>query len=416
MKKPKIGSALLLATILLFVVLSLVVSLSYVTVLEQRMSQKSKSSVGAFFNSDSGIEWALNKIANPTGANIDNNFTFDSTATGQINCPDFGNGSPCILYLLDKDGKIINDSNANSIQPSSLLSEVKAIRSVGSQNTGEATQRAIEAAVAAGCGWTSANGAVYLTNSTDKVGIGTNAPDVPLVVSTGGGAGNVLKLQSQASTSWNFYVDGSADNLYIKKSGNTNESWISLADDDSSYHSGFSSNGNARFDGSVTVGSCSGCSTFAEMMPVEGDVVEGEAMCIGDTGKISACQDDKSTKVVGIATQHAEQILRLGCANSGVGENHLQLGGDNKNWQNNPACQGWFPVALTGLHEFVKAECFRHDGSKMQIGDRVVTSNKNAGYVRPLSDSEDGGDAVVGKVIKGCDDGNSTGIIHVLLK
>jgi len=403
-KKSK-GSALLLATILLFVVLGMVVSLSYITVMEQKMSGKTKSSVGAFFNADSGIEWALNKIVSSSGK-ISNVFGTSTPGNG-IDCPDFGSGSPCKIYLLDTNGKVITDSNTD-------LSEVKAVRSVGTQ--GGETTRAIEAAVAAGCGWTSANGAVYLTNSTDKVGIGTNAPDVPLVVSTGGGAGNVLKLQSQASTPWNFYLDGSADNLYIKKSGNTNESWISLADDDSSYHSGFSSNGNARFDGSVTVGSCSGCSTFAEMMPVEGDVVEGEAMCIGDTGKISACQDDKSTKVVGIATQHAEQILRLGCANSGVGENHLQLGGDNKNWQNNPACQGWFPVALTGLHEFVKAECFRHDGSKMQIGDRVVTSNKNAGYVRPLSDSEDGGDAVVGKVIKGCDDGNSTGIIHVLLK
>ncbi|MDD5490120.1 MAG: PilX N-terminal domain-containing pilus assembly protein, partial [Candidatus Moranbacteria bacterium] len=64
------GSALLLTTILLFVVLSLVVSLSYITVMEQQMSSKTKSSVGSFFNADSGVEWALNKIANSPGGKI----------------------------------------------------------------------------------------------------------------------------------------------------------------------------------------------------------------------------------------------------------------------------------------------------------------------------------------------------------
>ncbi|PIW93089.1 MAG: hypothetical protein COZ87_03170, partial [Candidatus Moranbacteria bacterium CG_4_8_14_3_um_filter_43_15] len=75
-KKTKIksGSALLLTTILLFVILSMVVSLTYVTVMEQKMSSKTKSSVGAFFNADSGVEWALNKIANSSGANISNVF------------------------------------------------------------------------------------------------------------------------------------------------------------------------------------------------------------------------------------------------------------------------------------------------------------------------------------------------------
>ena len=68
------GSALLLTTILLFVVLSLVMSLSYVTVMEQKMSSKTKSSVGSFFNADSGVEWALNKIASATGEDISDSF------------------------------------------------------------------------------------------------------------------------------------------------------------------------------------------------------------------------------------------------------------------------------------------------------------------------------------------------------
>ena len=137
-KKSK-GSALLLATILLFVVLGMVVSLSYITVMEQKMSGKTKSSVGAFFNADSGIEWALNKIVSSSGK-ISNVFGTSTPGNG-IDCPDFGSGSPCKIYLLDTNGKVITDSNTD-------LSEVKAVRSVGSQ--GGETQRAIEAAVASG--------------------------------------------------------------------------------------------------------------------------------------------------------------------------------------------------------------------------------------------------------------------------
>src|SRR4030042_2730316 len=102
LKKQKHGSALLLSTILLFVVLSMVVSLSYVTVMEQQMSSKTKSSVGSFFKADSGVEWALNKIANATGDSISD--VFDGFAGSKIDCPD---GFGCELYLLDENGKVI---------------------------------------------------------------------------------------------------------------------------------------------------------------------------------------------------------------------------------------------------------------------------------------------------------------------
>jgi len=134
-KKSK-GSALLLATILLFVVLGMVVTLSYVTVMEQKMSGKTKSSVGAFFNADSGIEWALNKIVSGSGSISD---VFGTSVPGNgIDCPDFGSGSPCKVYLLDADGKVITADAS--------LEDIKAVRSVGTQ--GNEAARAIEAAVA----------------------------------------------------------------------------------------------------------------------------------------------------------------------------------------------------------------------------------------------------------------------------
>jgi hypothetical protein len=139
-KKVRKGSALLLTTILLFVILSMVVSLSYVTVMEQKMSQKTKSSVGSFFNADSGVEWALNKIAssnNSATINTISGLTFN--ADGSVQCP-FGG---CNVYFLKQDGTTIKPAELGTL----TINDIKAVRSVGS-DPNQTTQRAIEAAVA----------------------------------------------------------------------------------------------------------------------------------------------------------------------------------------------------------------------------------------------------------------------------
>jgi Tfp pilus assembly protein PilX len=136
----KKGSGLIFAVILLFVILGMVVTLASVTVLETKMNQKTKSSVGAFYDSESGVEWALNKIATSSGT-ISTAFTFQPDHS--VNCPDAFGTDTCKVFLLDQNGKVITDSSID-------LSLVKAVRSVGSQ--GGDTQRAIEAAVASGAG------------------------------------------------------------------------------------------------------------------------------------------------------------------------------------------------------------------------------------------------------------------------
>ena len=155
MKKNK-GSGLIFAVILLFVILAMVVTLSSVTVLETKMSQKTKSSVGAFYNSESGVEYTLNKIASADSNSKINavpGITFNSDGSAQ--CP-FGG---CNVFLLKGDGTVIKSAELGSL----TVADIKAVRSVGTQNTGEVTQRAIEAAVASGgqC-YTS-----YIDDSTD---------------------------------------------------------------------------------------------------------------------------------------------------------------------------------------------------------------------------------------------------------
>ena len=134
----KKGSGLIFAVVLLFVILGMVITLASVTMLETKMNQKTKSSVGAFYDSESGVEWALNKLAMSSGA-ISTAFTFQSDHS--VNCPAAFGANTCKVFLLDQNGKVITDSTTD-------LSLVKAVRSVGTQ--GGETQRAIEAAVAAG--------------------------------------------------------------------------------------------------------------------------------------------------------------------------------------------------------------------------------------------------------------------------
>ena len=138
MKQKQSGSGLIFAVVLLFVILGMVITLSSVTVLETKMSQKTKSSVGAFYNSESGVEWALNQIATKTGPNISDIFGA-SFSGGKVTCP---SGFGCELYLLDDQGKVI----ASNL----TIDQVKAVRSMGTQSAGGAvdTQRTIEAAVA----------------------------------------------------------------------------------------------------------------------------------------------------------------------------------------------------------------------------------------------------------------------------
>ncbi len=140
-KKAK-GSALLLTTILLFVILSMVISLSYVTVMEQKMSGKTKSSVGAFYSAESGVEWALNQIANKNGSDDISTISGWNAANHYASCPSaLGGADVCKVYFLDDIGNVITVGTTD-------VSDIKAVRSVGTQ--GDETQRAIEAAVAAG--------------------------------------------------------------------------------------------------------------------------------------------------------------------------------------------------------------------------------------------------------------------------
>jgi hypothetical protein len=105
--------------------------------MEQKMSQKTKSSVGAFYASESGVEWALNKIATSDSSAYINTLGLTFNSDNSAQCP-FGG---CGVFFLKAGGTVITD------RAGTRVSDIEAVRSVGTQ--GGETQRAIEAAVAA---------------------------------------------------------------------------------------------------------------------------------------------------------------------------------------------------------------------------------------------------------------------------
>jgi hypothetical protein len=136
------GTGLVITIVMLFVILSAVVFLVSIAALETKMGQGTKSSIGAFYNSESGVEWALNKIASNSDTIADAFPGFDTTLK-KVDCPaGIGGANTCMVYFLDEEKKVIGESSAD-------ISEIAAVRSIGSQNTGDINQWTIEAAVAA---------------------------------------------------------------------------------------------------------------------------------------------------------------------------------------------------------------------------------------------------------------------------
>jgi hypothetical protein len=139
-KKHHRASALLLATILLFAILTIIISLSSVTVMEMKMSQKGKTSVASFYDAESGVEWALHKVSTSTG-NLSTAFPTPAT-DGSVTCPSEVGATGCKVYFLKSDGTTV----AQADFASTTFADIQAVRSVGRE--GNDTQRAIEAAVA----------------------------------------------------------------------------------------------------------------------------------------------------------------------------------------------------------------------------------------------------------------------------
>lgn len=147
------GSILILTMLALVGAISIAVAMSSISIVERKMTTKSRKSTTAFQSANSGIEWAMEKI-NDAEREETINDVFDVTPdpNGQIDCPDNlfsdSSGLSCkVTFLKRVAGQrvlIVNDE---------LMENVVAIRSSGTFGTDtEQVGRALEAYAMPNCG------------------------------------------------------------------------------------------------------------------------------------------------------------------------------------------------------------------------------------------------------------------------
>ncbi len=139
-QKKQEGSILILTLLALVGALSISVAMVSISVVERKMTTKSKKSVTAFQSANSGIEWALKKINDATvsGGNIQTIEQAFAPQTmdddGKISCPDNGpnkffddNKSGCEIYLLGGTNQV----RTVITDPTVTLDKVIAVRATG---------------------------------------------------------------------------------------------------------------------------------------------------------------------------------------------------------------------------------------------------------------------------------------------
>ncbi len=133
-QKKQEGSILILTLLALVGALSISVAMVSISVVERKMTTKSKKSVTAFQSANSGIEWALKKINDATVSGgkvqkISDVFTMGSD--GKISCPsgffDSSSNTNCEIYLL----RGTNQNRQIIKNPNITLDKVIAVRATG---------------------------------------------------------------------------------------------------------------------------------------------------------------------------------------------------------------------------------------------------------------------------------------------
>lgn len=159
-KEENKGSILILTMLALVGAISIAVAMSSISIVERKMTTKSRKSTTAFQSANSGIEWAMKMINDTEGITgtdktIKEVFGVDPDSNGQITCPNgdlfsANSGLECKITFLKRDsatgGRVIIDGPAN-------MEDIVAIRSAGTFGSDvEKVGRALEAYAMPNCG------------------------------------------------------------------------------------------------------------------------------------------------------------------------------------------------------------------------------------------------------------------------
>ena len=155
LREDKSGSILILTMLALVGAISIAVAMSSVSIVERKMTTKSRKSTTAFQSANSGIEWAMKKIndASPSDT-IYNVFLKTPDGNGQITCPPglftVGSGLECKITFLERNS---GTGERDLITSDASMEDVVAIRSSGTFGSdSEQVGRALEAYAMPNCG------------------------------------------------------------------------------------------------------------------------------------------------------------------------------------------------------------------------------------------------------------------------
>jgi len=183
LKEENKGSILILTMLALVGAISIAVAMSSVSIVERKMTTKTRKSTTAFQSANSGVEWAMKMINDSEGIStgVDKDITIKDvfgaskldSSNGKISCPAvlFSNNSglDCTITLLKRaaDGTrvFIDDEDAG-------MESIVAIRSAGTFGKDmEKVGRALEAYAMPNCGADSERVADFCIDKTDSNGV-----------------------------------------------------------------------------------------------------------------------------------------------------------------------------------------------------------------------------------------------------
>ena len=183
LREDKSGSILILTMLALVGAISIAVAMSSISIVERKMTTKSRKSTTAFQSANSGIEWAMKKINDADSFDTGNNtvikvFPSFNEITGRVACPDGLGGSislfadssksSCEITLLKRVGgdRVLIDSGSTPME------DIVAIRSSGTFGSdSEQVGRSLEAYAMPNCG-TDKRVADFCIEDTDRPSTG----------------------------------------------------------------------------------------------------------------------------------------------------------------------------------------------------------------------------------------------------
>ncbi len=233
LKDNEKGSILILTMLALVGAISIAVAMSSISIVERKMTTKSRKSTTAFQSANSGIEWAMKMINDANGITGEGKKIADvfgvgalNASNGKIDCPmgalfSANSNLECKITLLKRDSTTGSPTEGERViidNENESMENIVAIRSAGTFGTDtEQVGRALEAYAMPNCGGADERVADFCIDDTDRDGESSWGAAVAVCESAGKRLCTAAELVAAGQTisiSDLFSADVTGDNEY----------------------------------------------------------------------------------------------------------------------------------------------------------------------------------------------------------